>query len=74
MATFSSRQRLHCVSLLFLVLACLKIDYSIEYSRFCLWSPPMNLESSVSFWYASFRNDLVWLLNRALNCPPHMPM
>ena len=33
----------------------------------------MCLESSVSFWYFSFRKDFVWFLNLSLKVPPARP-
>jgi hypothetical protein len=56
------------------VFECLITFQLIEYLVFFLFSFQMYFDSSVSFSYLSFLNDLVWFPYLDLNVPPVRPI
>ena len=64
---FSSRHKLHWFDGLLFVVAWLIIFQVILNFEFFFFNFQTYLESSVSFWYFSWLNDLLWLLYLSLN-------
>ena len=64
---FSSRHKLHWFDGLLFVVAWLIIFQVILNFEFFFFNLQTYLESSVSFWYFSWLNDLLWLLYLSLN-------